>query len=90
MDEVDWVIHTAAALPLYSEEDIFTTDIDGTNNCLEAAYQLKVERFIQISSTAVYGIPDHHPLFETDQLIGVGPYGEAKIKAEECCIKYRE
>ena len=90
MDGVNWVIHTAAALPLYSEEDIFTTDIDGTNNCLEAAYQLKVERFIQISSTAVYGIPDHHPLFETDQLIGVGPYGEAKIKAEECCIKYRE
>jgi len=90
MDGADWVIHTAAALPLYSEKDIFTTDIDGTNNCLEAAYQLKVERFIQVSSTAVYGIPDHHPLFETDQLIGVGPYGEAKIKAEECCLKYRE
>jgi len=90
MDGADWVIHTAAALPLYSEEDIFTTDIDGSNNCLEAAYQLKAERFIQISSTAVYGIPDHHPLFETDKLIGVGPYGESKIKAEKCCLGYRE
>jgi nucleoside-diphosphate-sugar epimerase len=43
-----------------------------------------------VSSTAVYGVPDHHPLLETDALIGVGPYGKAKIMAEEVCIEYRE
>ena len=48
-----------------------------------------MQRFIQISSTAVYGIPDHHPLVEDDKLDGVGPYGEAKIKAEEVCVAYR-
>ena len=42
-----------------------------------------------ISSTAVYGIPDHHPLYEDDKLDGVGPYGEAKIEAEEVCLEYR-
>ncbi len=89
MAGVRWVIHTAAALPLYSERDIMTTDVDGTRNLLAAAQKAGVERFVMISSTAVYGIPDHHPLLETDQMIGVGPYGRAKIAAEAECLKFR-
>jgi nucleoside-diphosphate-sugar epimerase len=84
-----WVVHTAAALPLYSEHDIMTTDVDGTRNVMAAALEAGVERAVMISSTAVYGIPDHHPLYETDRLIGVGPYGRAKIQAEEECLKAR-
>jgi nucleoside-diphosphate-sugar epimerase len=84
------VVHTAAALPLYTPEDIRTTDIDGTRNVIESAYAHGVERFIHISSTAVYGIPDHHPIYETDRLEGVGPYGVAKIEAENICIAYRD
>lgn len=90
MDGVKWVIHCAAALPLYSAEDIHTTDVIGTRNLLEAAEKAGVERFTHISSTAVYGIPDHHPLLETDQLIGVGPYGRAKIDAEKEGLAFRE
>ena len=86
----DIIVHTAAALPLYKPEDIYSTDIDGTRNLLEAAQENKIKRFIHISSTAVYGIPDHHPLLETDKLDGVGPYGKAKILAEEECIKFRK
>ena len=85
-----WVIHCAAALPLYTRGEIFTTDIAGTQNMLAAAERHGAERFVHVSSTAVYGIPDHHPLREDDELIGVGPYGEAKIKAEECCLKSRK
>lgn len=84
------VIHCAAALPLYPPEDIYTTDIEGTRNLCNAAAKHKIERFIHISSTAVYGIPDHHPIYETDKLEGVGPYGEAKIQAEEECFVLRE
>ena len=83
------VVHTAAALPLYKTEDILTTDIDGTHNVLEASYEAGAERVIHISSTAVYGIPDHHPLVEDDPLVGVGAYGRAKIAAEELCLEYR-
>ena len=90
MDGVDLVVHAAAALPLYSAEEIFSTDVDGIRNVLEAAYESGVSRFIHISSTAVYGIPDHHPLKEDDRLHGVGPYGEAKIEAEEICQSFRE
>jgi len=90
MNDVTWVVHTAAALPLYRKEDIFSIDVNGTRNLLETASENSVERFVHISSTAVYGIPDHHPLYEDDKLIGVGPYGEAKIQAEECCLEFRE
>lgn len=89
MQGVNWVVHTAAALPLYSKTDIMSTDVDGTRNLLTAARQAGVTRFVHVSSTAVYGIPDHHPLLETDKLHGVGPYGEAKIMAEEECLKAR-
>lgn len=89
MTGADLVIHTAAALPLYTAEDIYSTEVDGTRNLLQAAKKESVKRFIHISSTAVYGIPDHHPLLEDDKLDGVGPYGKAKIMAEELCVDYR-
>jgi nucleoside-diphosphate-sugar epimerase len=89
MEGVDFVVHTAAALPLYSPEDIYTTDVEGTRNVLDAALRHGVKRFVHVSSTAVYGIPDHHPLYETDKLEGVGPYGQAKIQAEMICLEYR-
>jgi nucleoside-diphosphate-sugar epimerase len=90
MKGADIVIHTAAALPLYSPEDIYTTDIVGTRNVLEEAVACGAKRFIHISSTAVYGVPDHHPLFETDPVDGVGPYGEAKVQAEAICSEFRD
>lgn len=92
MNGADMVVHCAAALPLYSENDIYTTDVEGTRLLLEHAFNgdKPVERFIHISSTAVYGIPDHHPLYEDDKLDGVGPYGKAKIQAEEECLIYRK
>jgi nucleoside-diphosphate-sugar epimerase len=90
MKDIDIVVQCAAALPLYSKKDIFSIDVEGTKNVLEIATKNNVKRVIQISSTAVYGIPNHHPIFEEDKLDGVGPYGEAKILAEKVCMEYRE
>ena len=89
MKDVKWVIHTAAALPLYSEKDIYSTEVQGIENVLKAAEEAGVERVVDISSTAVYGVPDHHPLYETDEMIGVGPYGHAKIEAEAKAVEAR-
>lgn len=89
MQGVDRVVHAAAALPLYTPADIHSTDVDGTRTVLEEAVRAGVERVIHISSTAVYGVPDHHPVIETDPLCGVGPYGKAKIEAERICESYR-
>ena len=90
MKDVELVVHCAAALPLYKKEDIFSTNVNGTRNLLQYGYKNNIERFVHISTTAVYGIPDHHPLYETDKLEGVGPYGESKVMAEKICQEYRE
>jgi nucleoside-diphosphate-sugar epimerase len=90
MEGIDVVVHTAAALPLYSPEEIYSTEVDGTRVLLEEASRRGIGRFIHISSTAVYGIPDHHPIYEHDRLNGVGPYGKAKILAEELGREYRQ
>lgn len=82
----DIIIHAAAALPLWKKEDIFSTNIIGTRNVLELAEKYAVKRVIFISSTAVYGIPKKHPIEEEDPRIGVGPYGESKIEAEDLCL----
>lgn len=85
----DWLIHAAAALPLYSEQDIRSTEVQGTRNLLQAALEQRVDRFLYISSTAVYGVPDRYPIYENDPLIGVGAYGQAKIDAEKLCDEFR-
>lgn len=89
MTGVAMVVHCAVALPLADEAEIRTTSVDGTRMLLEAAQRQGVSRFIFISSTAVYGVPDHHPICETDALHGVGPYGQAKIEAERLCAESR-
>ncbi|MEG8946985.1 NAD-dependent epimerase/dehydratase family protein [Rosettibacter firmus] len=89
LSDVDIVIHAAAALPLYDKTEIFSTEIEGTKILLDNAKKHRVKKFIYISSTAVYGIPDHHPLNENDKLSGVGYYGQAKIEAEKVCSDYR-
>jgi nucleoside-diphosphate-sugar epimerase len=86
---VEVVVHCAAALPLSDTREIFSTNVDGTCTVLEGALRHGVSRFVNISSTAVYGIPDHHPIDEHDKLHGVGRYGEAKIEAEKICDDFR-
>jgi nucleoside-diphosphate-sugar epimerase len=90
MAGADLVIHTAAALPLYPPEDIYSTEVEGTRIVLQQALEYGVRRVIHISTTAVYGVPDHHPIYESDPVSGVGPYGQAKIHAEEVCQEFRQ
>jgi len=90
IEGIDIVVHCAAALPLYTRDEIYTTDVIGTKTILDTAYRNKVHQVIHISSTTVYGLPDYHPLYEEDSLNGVGPYGEAKVAAEQVCKHYRK
>ena len=62
----DVVVNTAAALPLYSPEDIRTTEVDGARNVITACRRAGCARMVQISSTAVYGVPKRHPIHEDD------------------------
>lgn len=88
-DGVDVVVHCAAALPLAAPSEIHSTNVDGTKALLDTARRKATPRVVHISSTAVYGIPDHHPLVEDDPMQGVGPYGESKVQAERICQSFR-
>ncbi|MBN4056764.1 NAD(P)-dependent oxidoreductase [bacterium AH-315-J21] len=88
-NNIEVIVHTAAALPLCKRDEIYSTNVEGLRNTLEVARDCGVERFIFISSTAVYGVPEKHPLFEDDDVVGVGAYGETKILGEELCRQFR-
>jgi|SRR5450432_951474 nucleoside-diphosphate-sugar epimerase len=90
MQGIDIVIHSAAALPLYKKADIYSTDLDGTRNVLQSAFDHHIPRAVHISSTAVYGVPDYNPVVEEDKLVGVGAYGICKVGAEEICVEFRK
>jgi nucleoside-diphosphate-sugar epimerase len=86
VDGADVVVHAAAALPIQaSRESIRSVNVGGTENILRAAREADVRRVVFISSTAVYGVPEKHPIEEDDPLVGVGWYGESKIDAEALC-----
>ena len=82
----DVVVHAAAALPIQaSRASIRSVNVAGTENVLSAARDAGVKRVVFISSTAVYGVPEKHPIEEDDPVVGVGAYGESKIDAEALC-----
>ena len=85
----DVLVHAAAALPILgSREAIRSVNVGGTATLLAAGCEAGVRRVILISSTAVYGIPEKHPIEEDDPLVGVGHYGESKIDAERVTAEF--
>jgi len=86
VEGADVVVHAAAALPIQASRDsIRSVNVGGTELVLRAARDAGVRRVVFISSTAVYGVPEKHPIEEDDPLVGVGWYGESKIDAEGLC-----
>jgi nucleoside-diphosphate-sugar epimerase len=83
VEQADVLVHAAAALPIQaSRETIHSVNVEGAAVTLAAALEARVKRAVLISSTAVYGVPEHHPIAEDAPLVGVGHYGESKIDAE--------
>jgi nucleoside-diphosphate-sugar epimerase len=87
LEGVDFVIHAAAALALAAANEIDSVNAEGTRLVLEAAARANVKRVVYISSTAIYGMPRFHPIYENAPLDPMGAYGVAKAKAEKYCIE---
>ncbi len=84
VEGADVLVHAAAALPIQaSRQSIRSVNVGGTATLLAAAAEAGVRRHVLVSSTAVYGVPKVHPIYEHAPLDGVGWYGESKIEAEE-------
>jgi nucleoside-diphosphate-sugar epimerase len=85
----DVLVHAAAALPIQvTRAAIRSVNVEGTAVTLAAAREAGVRRVVLVSSTAVYGVPERHPIHEDDPLVGVGHYGESKIDAERLCAAF--
>jgi nucleoside-diphosphate-sugar epimerase len=83
---VDFVVHAAAALAFADPAEVASVNAEGNKHVLEAAARAGVRRVIYIGTTAVYGMPKFHPIFEDAPLDPMGPYGVAKAKAEQYCV----
>jgi UDP-glucose 4-epimerase len=86
------IIHTAAQTSINKsiEDPTYDADnnINGTLNLLEAARRSDIERFIYISSAAVYGDPITLPINEEHPTNPLSPYGLSKLTGEKYTMLY--
>lgn len=90
--EFDIIIHTAAQISVARSMDDPMFDADnnvfGTLNLLEGARAGNPEKFIYISSAAVYGDPEYLPIDERHPQNPMSPYGASKFCGEKYCSMY--
>jgi len=89
---VDSIVHCAAIVHakegIFSSEQYYLTNAQGTKNILDAAIAHGVKRFIQISTVSVYGEFDLPvPVSENSPTNPNGYYGISKKKAEDFCLE---
>ncbi|MFD7706349.1 NAD-dependent epimerase/dehydratase family protein [Streptomyces sp. NPDC059785] len=89
LDGADVLVHAAAALPSYPDEQIRSIIVGGTKNVFAAARASGTPRVVHISSTAVYGLPSVVPTTEEYPREPVDTYSRAKAAAEEIAERYR-
>ncbi|MET9935035.1 MULTISPECIES: NAD-dependent epimerase/dehydratase family protein [unclassified Streptomyces] len=89
LDGADVLVHAAAALPSYPDEQIRSIIVGGTRNVFAAAAAAGTPRVVHISSTAVYGLPTVVPTPEEYPREPVDTYSRAKAAAEEIAERYR-
>ena len=94
LKDVDVVFHLAAvtSVPFSVKNPVetFRVNVEGTRNLLEACIREGVERFIYVSSCAVYGEPEYLPVDEKHPLRPISPYAESKLEAERLCMEFQE
>ena len=83
----DYIAHLAAFISVpysfQSPRSFIDTNVFGTLNTLEAAVRYGCQRFIQTSSSEVYGSPKSVPIFSNHPLKAQSPYAASKIAADK-------
>jgi UDP-glucuronate 4-epimerase len=85
-ERVDVIVHLAAKAgvrpsilnPLSYQQ----ANVIGLQNLLDFAQKRKIKQFVFASSSSVYGINDHFPWQEDEQLLPVSPYAMTKLAGE--------
>ncbi len=91
---MDYVLHEAAlrSVPRSIEkpQECDSVNIRGTLNCLLAAKDAKVKRFVFASSSSIYGNSTQFPQKESILPQPISPYAASKIAGEHYCNVFLE
>lgn len=85
-DPVDIIVHIAAKAgvrpsienPLAYQQ----SNVIGLQHLLDFAHQRSIKQFVFASSSSVYGVNDHYPWKEEEQLMPISPYAMTKLAGE--------
>ena len=89
---VDVIFNLAALISIpYSYQAPFAvvdTNLKGTINLLEAAKRRGVDRFVQTSTSEVYGTAQYVPMDEKHPLNAQSPYAASKVASDQMALAY--
>ena len=89
---VDVIFHLAALIAIpYSyaaPQSYVETNVNGTMNLCQAAMRHEVSKFIQTSTSEVYGTAQYVPIDEAHPLQPQSPYSASKIGADSMAMSY--
>ncbi|MEJ0102955.1 MAG: GDP-mannose 4,6-dehydratase [Bacteroidota bacterium] len=85
-EPVDVIIHLAAKTgvrPSVENPLVYQhVNVIGTQNILDFAKIKRVKQFVFASSSGVYGVNNHYPWKEDEQLLPISPYAQTKLSGE--------
>jgi nucleoside-diphosphate-sugar epimerase len=83
MKGIDVVHHNAALVPLTKSGGRFwEVNVEGSRIAAEEASAAGVQSFVHMSSSAIFGVPEHCPVTEATPLKPAEIYGKAKLAGE--------
>jgi len=92
LEGIDVVFNLAALIAIpYSYTapgSYIDTNIKGTLNLCQAALRNKVKRFLQTSTSEVYGTAQYVPIDEKHPLCGQSPYSASKIGGDAMALSF--
>ena len=72
----------------YAADSYIDTNIKGTLNLLQAARNIDIQKFIQTSTSEVYGTAKFVPITEDHPLQGQSPYSASKIASDQLAFSF--
>ncbi len=88
---IDIIFHCVVHVPIAKDKSLlWPVNYEGTKKLLEAAHQNHVSKVVNISTSAIYGVPKQLPVTENTEPTPIDKYGKAKYAGEELCESYRK
>lgn len=86
------MFHLAALIGIpYSyvaPEHYVNTNVKGTLNCLLAARDFQIERFVQVSTSECFGSAQYVPMDELHPLNAQSPYAATKVASDQLALSF--